>query len=52
MELTEASNIAKQLAFEMNISHLWWKLRRTLKGAKEQRELMLRANGAFGSDLD
>ena len=56
MSLENTSAIAKQLAFEMNIPYgsyleaaveTW-----LLQGATEERELLQRASGVYGSDLD
>ena len=50
MDKSEASNIAKQLAFEMHISfegYLVEAVQTWLQGAQEQRDLMVRANGVF-----
>ena len=55
MSLEDAVAIAKQLAFEMNIpfgGYLVEAVETWLRGAREERELLLRANGVFGSDLD
>ena len=55
MELRDATDIAKQLAFEMNITfggYLVEAVETWLQGVKEEPELLLRANGVFGFDLD
>ena len=50
----DATDIARQLAFKMNLTfggYLVEAVETWLRGAKEERELLLRANGVFGSDL-
>ena len=54
MDLQNATAIARQLAFEINLTFgdLVEAVETWLRGAKEERELLLRANSVFGSDLD
>ena len=55
MSLGDTAAIAKQLAFEMNIpygSYLDDEVETWLQGAKEERDLLQRARGVYGSDLE
>ena len=55
MSLKDTTAIAKQLAFEMNIpygNYLDEAVDTWLQGAKEERDLLQRAKGVYGSDLD
>ena len=55
MDLQDATAIARQLTFEMNLrygGYLVEAVETWLWGATEERELLLRASGVFGSDLD
>ena len=55
MSLEDTTAIAKQLAFEMNIpygSYLDEAVETWLQGAKEERDLLQRARGVYGSDLE
>ena len=55
MSSEDTPAIAKQLAFEMNIpygSYLEEAVDTGLQGAKEERDLLPRARGVYGSDLE
>ena len=55
MSLEDTTAIAKQLAFEMNIpygGYLDEAVETWLRGAKEERELLQRARGVYGTVLD
>ena len=55
MSLEDTTAIAKQLAFEMNIpygSYLDEAVDTWLRGAREERDLLQRARGVYGSDLE
>ena len=55
MSLEGAPAIAKQLAFEMNIpcgSYLVDAVETWLQGARDEREMLQRATGVFGSNLE
>ena len=55
MSFKDTAAIAKQLAFEMNIaygSYLDEAVETWLQGAKEERDLLQRARGVYGSDLE
>ena len=55
MSLEDTTAIAKQVAFEMNIpygSYLDEAVETWLQGAKEDRDLLQRARGVYGSDLE
>ena len=55
MSLKDTTAIAKQLAFGMNIpygSYLDEAVDTWLQGAKEERDLLQRARGVYGSDLE
>ena len=55
MSLEDTTAIAKQLAFEMNIpygGYLDEAVETWLRGAKEERELLQRAKGVYGTVLD
>ena len=55
MSLGDTAAIAKQLAFEMNIpygGYLDEAVDTWLQGAREERDLLQRARGVYGSDLE
>ena len=55
MSFKDTAAIAKQLGFEMNIpygSYLDEAVETWLQGAKEERDLLQRARGVYGSDLE
>ena len=55
MEVNAAGDVAKQLSFEKNIpceSHLEEAVATWIQDARLQRNLMIGATGAFGTDLE